>query len=312
MPTYDFEDGLIPSDFKNADTNAWTNTTDDSNGGTHSMKANGSALELSSIYIIFELDSGGDFDCDYRIVSEASNDLGYIVVDGVAVVDGVSGAGSWTAMTTQTLSAGVHVIQFQYIKDGNVDTSDDTFYIDNIVLPTADFTIKDDTEFFSGGAIPASGWTNDSTELWESSGAEPTPFTGLGSEDGLGDSETSTLIYDSPSDSPAGDWFFLGRADSEENFDFFKVYVDSVEIYSDSGQFSNKRASVGFLASITSGTHEYKFEYSKDGSALRASDRAYLYGFFEPSMAAAPPAGDYPLAILTSRRRQNRFPNLAM
>jgi len=82
--------------------------------------------------------------------------------------------------------------------------------------------------------------------------------------------------------------FFGGYADSEVNFDFFKLFIDNVEVYSDSGRLTvDKRALLGHYQSVTSGTHEYKWTYSKDGSGDSGADSGFLSYFYEPSFTSA-------------------------
>jgi len=300
MPTFDFEDGLIPSEFRNSDERPWVDTTVTANGGTHSMKAGAvSNSEMSSIFIFANF-AAGDFDCDYRVSSESGFDRGYIIVDGVQIVN-ASGNGSWTAMPTQTFSAGVHFIQFVYTKDDGVSSNDDTFYIDNVVLP-AITDISDLVEDFPGGAVPSRDeWVNDGTNPWQSSTGTPADIHGLKSKTSLANNGTSTLTYNSPTGSPAGVVFMAGFADSEQGFDFFKLLIDDVEVYSDSGEFFNEeeiRTPLGYFSTVTSGTHKYEFEYSKDGSALGGLDSGFLNLFSEPGYDLSATGSETPQAVV--------------
>jgi hypothetical protein len=239
--------------------------------------------EMSSIYIAGDF-AAGDFDCFYKASSESGgNDVGYIIVDGVTVASD-SGAGSWTAMTTQTLSAGVHFIQFVYTKDNSTNSNDDTFYIDDIVLPA--FT-EVNYEDFPGGVVPSVGdWTNDATDPWQSSTGSTADINGLKSKTSLADDGTSTLTYVSSSGAPAGDVIMAGFADSESGFDIFQLKIDTVEVFSDSGNHSAVRAPLGFFGSVTSGSHTYEFIYSKDGGGADSQDAGFVNLFYEPGFGA--------------------------
>lgn len=283
MPTYDFEDNLIPSVFKNADNNPWVTTSASANAGTYAMKSSAGLTheQRSDIYIIGDF-AAGNFDCSYKISSESNGDVGYIIVDGVEIIQ-VDGNGAWQAMAQQSLSAGVHCIQFVYIRDASGMQNDDCFYIDDITLPT--FTdLKGDVEYFASG-VPA-GWTNDPTaaDEWTASTGLEVPFVGLKSASGT--NKTSTLEYTSDAGAPAGEIFFLGHASSEKNYDYLKFYIDGVEKYSDSGKlytYSDHRAPLGYHQTVTSGSHTYKWEYTTDSGVSNEYDAGLLHAFYEPS-----------------------------
>ena len=280
MIMYDFEDGLFPSDFKNSTSHPWVNTTDDSNGGTHCLKSGNLNVgrTTSAFYIIGDFKSG-NFICDYRISSEQDYDFGYIIVDGVAIVDLQSGDGSWVTMPAYNLSAGIHTIQFIYVKDNSTNSNSDSFFIDNITLP--DFTnIANKVDFFDTG-VP-SGWVNDPAKPWKAGSKMQTPFAGIESADIL-DNESSTIKYISSQNSKSGKVFFFGCADSEAG-DQLKFYIDGVEVYSDEGRFydSPNRPPKGYFGSVSTGSHEYKWAYSKNSSGALASDTGYVWGFYEP------------------------------
>jgi len=273
MATFDFEDGLIPASFTNGDNAPWINTSAQANGGTKSMKSADSLgnRRMSSLFIIGDF-AAGDFDCSYLVSSENNFDFGYIVVDGTEIVK-VSGAGSWTAMTQQSLSAGVHVIQFSFIKDASSASGDDAFYIDDITLPSFTDLGGDIDKITIGSTV----FTNDPAEPWTATvqtGADNTPFTGASCPTSGAADVDKVLEYDSPSDSPAGTMFVGGHTDNAT--DKFEIYIDDSLVYTDSGVFGGGRASRGFLQAVTSGTHNYKIVGEELSSA-----RAYM--FYEPS-----------------------------
>jgi len=284
MALYDFEDGLFPSVFKNADSQPWVNTTDDANGGTHALKSGNSGVDRStSAFFIIGDFQAGNFTCDYRVSSEDGYDYAYIIVDGVAIVNNQSGNGAWTSMPAHALTAGVHTIQFVYIKDNSAQSGADAFFVDNINLP--DFTdLSGQVEYFPSG-VPA-GWTNDATNPWQSGSKMQTPFAGVESAT-IGDSTSSTLIYNSDASSPAGAVFFHGRADSEAG-DTLKFYIDNVEVYSDEGTaYDNPdHGPIGYYGTVTAGSHEYKWIYSKNASGSAASDTGYVWAFYEPGLSS--------------------------
>ncbi len=284
MPTFDAEDGLIPSTFLNSDVRPWINTSAQANGGTKSFSSNGTVLDIesSSMYIVGDFDAG-DFDCDYLVSSESSSDFGVITVDGVEQVK-VSGAGSWTAMTSVTLSAGKHIIQFAYYKDQSTSLNDDTFYIDNIVVPA--FTdIKGDLNIIAGVVPTGTGYVNDATHPWIADASSSSVFDGIQAGNGGTGSSTSTFQYTSDSGAPAGVFMALLTIESETGFDFASVEIDSTEVFSHSeSRHTYPRV---IVETVTSGSHVYDFIYTKDSSGDLGADTGVLEFFFEPDFETA-------------------------
>ncbi len=279
MPTFDFEDGLVPSDFSNTTLQPWVNSTAQANGGTHSLKSGATSDNTTSMCSIFiDVQTTGNLTLDYLVSSESTFDFGRIYVDGVEEV-AVSGAGSWVTSTSISLSVGKHLVQFIYQKDNSGSSGDDAFYIDNVVFP--DGVYGDDVEFFPSG-IPVSGWTNDGTLPWTVTPTSDTQYTGLSS--GAGSNQTSILKYVSDSGAAAGDVVVLSRASSEATFDFLKFFIDTVEVDSRDGLNSFP---TGFITTVTSGSHTYEWKYSKDGSGDAGLDEGILEAFFEPGFEVA-------------------------
>ena len=305
MPTYDFSDGLIPAEFKNGVNRGWEIEADNTNpsGDTNVMRstANPANSTLSSIFILGDFEAG-DVNFDYFISSEGSFDFGDVTINGTNVLLTSGTPGTWSASGNIPIAAGIGYIFFQYRKDPSAPQGDDLFKISHLVTPN--FTdIQTYVEDFPSG-VPVTGWTNDPTYPW----AEPTtlqiyPFSAVASQLSQPNSTTSVLEYNSPSDAPAGRMFFIGSADSELDYDFFKVYINNVEQYSDSGA-DQYRGTEGLFFSVPAGPVEYRFEYSKDSSAFQGFDNAVVWLFHEPSMLPPPPAGGIIPLIMHHRNMQ--------
>ena len=81
----------------------------------------------SSTWTIY-LDEESDYSFNYKVSSEANYDKLTIKIDGVTVVNAISGDG--TELTYKTkLSAGNHTITATYVKDSSADKFDDCGYI---------------------------------------------------------------------------------------------------------------------------------------------------------------------------------------
>lgn len=288
MPTYDFEDGLVPTVFLQQNLTPFTNSTDGAPpSGTRTFKSGLISDNEITWFCIFGDFDAGDFDCDYKISSESGFDYGYILIqDGTSSTQiiQVSGAGSWSSIPTQTLSAGIHLIFFCYIKDNGASSGDDAFYIDNLTVPS--FTdLKSKLETFPSG-VPG-GWTNDATNPW----VLDSQVNGIKSPT-IADSVLTQVSYSSPSSSPAGNMYMISFADSELNFDFLTLDINASQVYSDSGQFFNNsastlRAPLGHSQAVSSGTVDYDFKYETDGGLQQGTSAGYVILFFEPSFNAA-------------------------
>ena len=66
---------------------------------------------------------------------------------------------------------------------------------------------------------------------------------------------------------------FYRKVSSEENYDFFKFYIDNVVVDSISGTDNGWTRSAFF---VPAGTHTFKFSYEKDYSVSRGSDCAWI------------------------------------
>lgn len=283
MPTFNFEDGLFPSSWKNADGEPWQTTTEESDGGTFSLASNNtlSDRQISSCYIIGDFDAG-DFDLRYFCSSEGNFDFGYVVVDGVAILNHISGSVPWTTMTTHALSAGVHIIQFVYIKENSTGGGNDAFYVDNVSLPN--FTaIDSDVDYID--PINTVFTQTSGTPLLQAptTGDRNTPFSGA-IVDTSGAAHTDIISYTSPSDSPAGKMFYVGFSDIGGGT--IKLFIDNAEVASDQGTFfagniGNLRAPIGHYQSVSSGAHTYRIEMEESTLTTRA------YIFYEPSFTSS-------------------------
>ncbi len=70
----------------------------------------------------------------------------------------------------------------------------------------------------------------------------------------------------------AGDISFYKKVSSESGYDYLKFYIDGTEKGSWSGEVDWSQESY----SVTTGTHTFKWEYSKDGSVSNGSDCAWV------------------------------------
>ena len=72
---------------------------------------------------------------------------------------------------------------------------------------------------------------------------------------------------------------FAKRVSSESGYDFLKFYIDNAE----KGAWSGNESFGTVTYPVTTGTHTFKWTYSKDGSATGGSDAAYIDDIIFPS-----------------------------
>ena len=155
-----------------------------------------------------------------------------------------------------------------------VDTTDSVFEIDEtnnvstgvawVIPPTAPVSYD-----FETGPVPPTltmsgdaGWTMDNTN---GAGGSTTSLR----SGSITHSQTScTAITVLISSSVAFDY----SVSSEGNFDYLRFYIDGVEQNSWSGTVAWTNASY----TVTAGTHEYQWCYTKDGSVNTGSDAAWI------------------------------------
>jgi len=156
-------------------TGDWDRTTVDKYAGTYSFASTnqGQHNTSSSAYFAITLTTTKWISLWYKVSSETADKL-YIYLDGVVVVNGVGGAGSWAQVYMQ-LSTGDHTIECRYTKDGSINTAADTAYIDNIEVYDASFTPASELTSDANTSLLLSGnGTHGSNTISDSSGTTKT------------------------------------------------------------------------------------------------------------------------------------------
>ena len=157
---YSFEDGMIPSDFMNG-TTPWMIWETNPHSGTYCLASSnynsGSTTATISLTATFEED--GSIEFYSRVSSEsASWDYGTFLIDGVQkLLEGGTTPNTW-ANHSYEVSAGTHIFTWNYTKDGSVNSGEDRYYIDDIVLNTTSLEwvtlVADDTTYTLTDLIP--------------------------------------------------------------------------------------------------------------------------------------------------------------
>lgn len=134
----DFEDTNLNFTF----TGDWIRATNVALSASHSgscalrSKVIGDNSKSTSTFQ-FNIPSGAiniEFEFKFKVSSEQSWDKFTASINSVNVVNQVSGEVNWTTYRNTSLSAGTHVIKFEYSKDGSANSGLDLVYIDDIML----------------------------------------------------------------------------------------------------------------------------------------------------------------------------------
>ena len=287
--TFNFEGGTISSDFLNDQGNPWTIQTTDVNAGTYGIEAeSGNDADSSNLFLFGDFDAG-DVTFYEKVSSETDFDFGRFFLENTertaaaAQLEVSGNAGSFTQRTV-AITAGVHCLQWTYTKDSVDPANDDTWYIDDIVVP--DYTLVDLSDAETFATIPTTdGWTDDATYPWRTYTRKMFNATGSGRSGSITHSQTTTLTYDSDAGAPAGNAVAVFRADAEGNFDELDYIVDSVTQQSASGangaQSGTPRV---WIKSVASGAHTYEYEFGKDGSDTQGRDQGEIFMLYAPGM----------------------------
>ncbi|MBR4829304.1 MAG: choice-of-anchor J domain-containing protein [Muribaculaceae bacterium] len=112
----------------------WSITTNNPYEGTYCMKSGGAGVAnvVSNMTVTVNIPSDGVMSFFGKISSESNYDYGRFFIDGVEKGN-YSGNGTWSEKTFD-ITAGDHIFQWRYTKDGSVNSNDDCFYVDYITF----------------------------------------------------------------------------------------------------------------------------------------------------------------------------------
>ena len=127
LETLDNGTFALPAGWTNDATNPWVvanHTLKSGNGGKGST--------TSTIQATYNFTNPGKISFSYRISSEGNYDKGYFSIDNVTKINAISGVSNNTF--TENVAAGTHTFKWWYTKDSSVNSNEDAFFIDNIVI----------------------------------------------------------------------------------------------------------------------------------------------------------------------------------
>ena len=159
LESYDFENGLIPTNWINDVTYPWILSQNTSSGNYCIKSGNGGVHNsTSSIQLMVEFDGAGAVGFDALCQGESNGS--YLIYDKcIFSIDGeaqfIHGAevSGWNHYIFP-VTIGTHTFEWSYTKDGNVNPTEDAFSIDNVCFIGGDvaFTaVNGSTGNFSSG-----------------------------------------------------------------------------------------------------------------------------------------------------------------
>lgn len=269
------------------------------------LGAHGSATTSFVERTISLTGSGGSLDFDYFVDSEADHDFLRVFLDSAQAFEasGRNRAGH----VRLPLSSGNHVVRFAYHKDAAGDVGRDVAWVDRLKvsgggslsetevfdLPRLEAPAGYTAGGFGGGWAVAEGAQRRGIRR-SFSGA----FKGYSPG---GTRSASERIFTWPAGSARNQLVLQYFVDSEQDRDFFKVFVDGTEKLVESGPERSKRAVIDVGGP---GAHTIRLEYVKDESIdegmddavvlhleARADGKAFEIGGFDGQDTGALPDG---------------------
>jgi len=216
---------------------------------------------------------GGSLDFDYFVDSEEGWDFLKVLIDGSPLYSwsGPQKAGH----VNRSMTAGPHVIRYEYVKDGSVHHGLDTGGVTAIVARDAlgvmrRFHFDDRTGGLQGWIVGGSlGGFSVGDYGRERAIRRPVAqaFTGYIPSPTTSRAERT---FNFSGAGPHGVRFAYS-VDSEPNYDFLRIFVDGALSWQISGQASGTKS-----IDVTAGTHTIAFEYYKDTSVDVGRDLAVI------------------------------------
>ena len=282
---FQFEDSTdLPPSLSTDGEALWgISTTRSVSGGSSAQAGLITNSESSTLTIELELLDAEPIAFFYKVSSELDFDFLEFWVDGVRI-EQWSGEVDWTQFSYD-LTAGLHTIDFTYIKDGVTLVGQDTAWIDDISVGTPSFGPNVLFNFDDGFVPvfvdndPSFPWGVVSDETFNTS-----PFALVASP--ISNSQTSTFNMTVDLD-VADSMAFYYKVSSQTGSDYLTFSVDGASVASWSGEVDWALHS----ELLTAGTHVLTWDYTKDAASASGSDTAWLDDIVFGTAPTQSPAG---------------------
>lgn len=215
---------------------------------------NNSTSEISTSA---NINSGLTFRFNYKFDGGAGDKFQF-VVDGNVVLE-VSTASDWTQYDYLIEESGDHTFAFRYVKDGSGAAGSDCAWVKEVnLLYTLESALNvpgGELNFTSTGSYP---WAVLDDYAKSSNEGVNSSTSAISLSLTMSAGETLTFRY---------------KVSSEQNYDKFIFTANNTQVFSKSGSLAWEEYT---YTAATSGTYNFEWKYTKDGSVNRNDDCAYL------------------------------------
>lgn len=215
---------------------------------------NNSTSEISTSA---NINSGLTFRFNYKFDGGAGDKFQF-VVDGNVVLE-VSTASDWTQYDYLIEESGDHTFAFRYVKDGSGAAGSDCAWVKEVnLLYTLESALNvpgGELNFTSAGSYP---WAVLDDYAKSSNEGVNNSTSAISLSLTMSAGETLTFRY---------------KVSSEQNYDKFIFTANNTQVFSKSGSLAWEEYT---YTAATSGTYNFEWKYTKDGSVNRNDDCAYL------------------------------------
>ncbi|MBI5865432.1 MAG: DUF2817 domain-containing protein [Planctomycetes bacterium] len=150
-----FEAAVLDPAFTTGGNAPWTTTTSAYHTGTRSARG-GVITHNQTTWLSRSVNGPGSVQFWYRVSSESGYDFFTFYIDGQSVVRR-AGTVNWTLLTS-SLTAGPHVLKWEYSKDGSASSGSDTAWIDDLQI-VQDATVWADIAGETAVGVQSIEWT---------------------------------------------------------------------------------------------------------------------------------------------------------
>ena len=149
-----------------------------------------------------------------------------------------------------------------------------------LLISISTLIFAQDFEGFETGDFSSYEWQLSGDTNWLVTTSDPYEGTYCAENGDINDSEVSTLeVTREVTDN--GTISFYWKVDSESGWDYLRFYLDGAQIHEISGSVAWTQITVN----VTSGSHTFKWEYTKDGSFSSGADTGWIDNIiFPPSV----------------------------
>lgn len=289
----DFETGNFSQfDFNNDQTYPWIIFESPDNGSSYCMRSGNKEIPNSSstISAMVEFTDYCKVSFDAKCMGEGTNiywDRCIFSIDNVEQFANGANVSNWNNYSYY-VSPGTHILSWSYTKDGSVDPLGDAFFVDNIAFSRVDvFSVVID---FETGDFSQGNFSNNSTYPWVITNG--TSSSGLycmksGNYNIYSSSSTIQLTYNFIED---GQISFDAKCRGETSYSLYSIYDKCIFYIDGIKQFEYGNEGdiwLHFVFFVSSGSHTFKWEYTKDSSVDSLGDAFFIDNiilqYFTPS-----------------------------